>query len=487
MTKPPMTIKIKHIIQVLCLSLLLLITPLVPIGIDSAHAANIPSVQPDVRFKLRTDIGEGKLIFDGVGGKINHIANPDLKVKLGDVVQITLIDGDGAEHDISIPDFNTQSDKVVGKGSSSVIVFKADKAGTFTYFCSIPGHYQAGMYGNLIVESDTVAKVDENKQPIVDIAQLPTNVPKPLGKREPKLVKLQLETVEERGQLSDNTTYNYWTFNHKVPGPMLRVRLGDTVEVHLKNAKSSRMIHSVDFHAVTGPGGGAVMTQASPGEEKVFTFKAMNPGLFVYHCATPMVAHHITNGMYGLILVEPEEGLPPVDREFYVMQGEIYTVESHGQQGDLEFSVEKLLDEQPEYFVFNGAEATLKKNHPLKAKVGETARIFFGVGGPNYTSSFHVIGEILDRVYDQASLTAPPLTDVQTTVVPPGGATMVELKFDVPGNFLLVDHALSRLEKGLIGVIQVEGSEVASIYHKGPATQETASVSKANNHLGMLH
>jgi nitrite reductase (NO-forming) len=460
---------VMKLLKATLLGMLVLTLITFPVWTSTTLVANIPSVQPDVRFKLRTDIGEGKLIFAGVGGKINKQVNPDLRVKVGDVVQITLIDGDGAEHDITIPEFNTQSDKVVGKGSSSVIVFQANKEGGFDYFCSIPGHVEAGMIGKLIVEGRTTAQVERNGLKAVDIAQLPTNVPRAIGDRATKLVRLDLETIEERGQLADNTTYNYWTFNHNVPGPMLRVRVGDTVEVHLKNHQSSRMIHSVDFHAVTGPGGGAVFTQASPGEEKVFTFKALNPGLFVYHCATPMVAHHITNGMYGMILVEPEGGLPPVDREFYVMQGEIYTVEPHGYRGNLEFSVDKLLSEAPEYFVFNGAESTLKNHHPLKAKVGETIRIFFGVGGPNYTSSFHVIGEIMDRVYDQGSLTSPPLTDIQTTIVPPGGAAMIELKLDVPGNFLLVDHALARLEKGLVGVLTVEGQDYANLYHPGEA------------------
>ena len=202
--------------------------------------------------------------------------------------------------------------------------------------------------------------------------------------------------VELEGRLAEGTTFGYWTFNGNVPGPMLRVRVGDTVDVTSKNSADSTMIHSVDFHAATGPGGGAAATQVDPGEEKSFKFKALVPGLYVYHCATPMVAHHIANGMYGLILVEPEGGLPPVDREFYVMQGEIYTEAPFGQHGSQEFSVEKLLNERPEYFVFNGSVGALSKLHPLQAKVGETVRIFFGVGGPNFTSSFHVIGEIFD-------------------------------------------------------------------------------------------
>jgi nitrite reductase (NO-forming) len=231
-------------------------------------------------------------------------------------------------------------------------------------------------------------------------------------------------------------------------------------------------MHSIDLHAVTGPGGGAVYTQTNPGEETSFTFQALNVGLFVYHCATPSVAHHIANGMYGLILVEPEGGLPPVDREFYVMQGEIYTVQPFGTLGHLDFSEEKLLAETPEYYVFNGAAGALTRDeNALRANVGETVRIFFGVGGPNKISSFHVIGEIFDRVYDQASLTSPPLTDVQTTLVPPGGATMVEFTLQVPGRYILVDHALSRLERGLAGYLYVEGDENPDIF----SGQETPS------------
>ena len=223
------------------------------------------------------------------------------------------------------------------------------------------------------------------------------------------------------------------------------------------------------FHAVTGPGGGAILTQTPPGEERVFTFKALNPGLYVYHCATPMVAHHLTSGMYGLILVEPEGGLPAVDREFYVMQGELYTQRPFGQHGPQEFSLERLLAERAEYLVFNGAVGALTQAHPMQAHVGETVWIFFGVGGPNYTSSFHVIGEIFDRVYQQAALTAPPLTDVQTTLVPAGGATVVEFKLEAPGRYILVDHALARLERGLLGFLLVQGPEHLEVFHSGPA------------------
>jgi nitrite reductase (NO-forming) len=204
----------------------------------------------------------------------------------------------------------------------------------------------------------------------------PGELPGPIGVRGPQTVNIDLETVEVTGHLDDGATFNYWTFNGSVPGPFARVRVGDTVHVRLKNNEDSVMMHNVDFHAVTGPGGGAVATEAAPGETKEFTFKALNPGIYVYHCATPMVAQHISRGMYGLILVEPEKGLPKVDHEFYVMQGEIYTEKPYGSQGEQTEDYDKLLNEQPTYYVFNGASGALIKE-PLKVKTGETVRIFF--------------------------------------------------------------------------------------------------------------
>jgi nitrite reductase (NO-forming) len=417
--------------------------------------------RPDVTFTLRTDIADGKLVFVGDAGAIKGQVNPSLTVAEGAVVQINLVNGDGATHDISVPDFSATSNQLNTKGASTAIVFKADKKGDFKYICTLPGHVQAGMIGKIVVGGGGVAKPEAKG---ADVSRSPLEVGTPIGKRGPQSVTVNLETTEVLGQLADGTTYKYWTFNSKVPGPFIRVRLGDTVTVNMANAKDSHMIHSVDFHAVTGPGGGAAVTQAGPGTSKSFTFKAINPGLFVYHCATPMVAQHISNGMYGMILVEPEGGLPKVDREFYVMQGELYTNQPHGTPGENEFSLEKLLKEQPEHMMFNGTMDALTKTHKMEAKVGETVRIFFGVGGPNATSSFHVIGEVFDRVYSQADLTSAPLKNVQTTSVPPGGATMVEFKVEVPGRYILVDHALSRLEKGLAGFLYVTGPANPSVF-----------------------
>jgi nitrite reductase (NO-forming) len=433
----------------------------------------------DVEYGLLTAMVDGQMAFIGVGGGIDGVHNPTLSANVGDTVKIILTAGDSVEHDVAFPDFNAQSDHIAGEGKTSKFEFVADKPGSFTYNCLLPGHKEAGMAGKFEVTGEaTSAPAPQPVSganvalaaagPVVvnspatkgsDIVRDPTDLPAPIGVRDSQTVRIDLEAVEVEGQLADGTTYKYWTFNGQVPGPFFRVRVGDTIEVHMKNNTTSTMAHSVDFHAVTGPGGGAMMTQTKPGEETMFTAKVLNPGLFVYHCATPMVAEHIANGMYGMILVEPEEGLPPVDREFYVMQGEIYTKEAFGSTGLLTENTQALLNENPEYLVFNGAVGGLTDQKPLKAKVGETVRIFFGVGGPNFTSSFHVIGEIFDRVYDQASLTSPALTNVQTTMVPPGGATMVEFGLQVPGRYILVDHALARLQRGLAGYLIAEGPE----------------------------
>ena len=421
-----------------------------------------PSVTyiPDVRYTLRSGIADGRMVYIGVGGTIDGQANPILSAAEGQVVQITLINGEGAEHDIVFPDQNARSPRITGRGSSTTMAFRAERAGDFTYICSVPGHQLAGMHGQFLVTSRPPA------QTVVEaiISREATDLPPPIGDRPPQTIRVDLISVELEGRLADGATFGYWTFNGKVPGPFLRVRVGDTVEAHLNNATDSSMIHSVDFHAATGPGGGAAATQVDPGHEKMVKFKALVPGLYVYHCATPMVAHHIANGMYGLILVEPAGGLPPVDRELYVMQGEIYTEAAFGQRGSQDFSVEKLLNERPEYFVFNGSVGALSKLHPMKAKVGETVRIYFGVGGPNYISSFHVIGEIFDRVYSLGDVQSPPARGVQTVIVPAGGATIVDFKLEVPGNYILVDHALSRAERGLVGILQVEGAPNPEIF-----------------------
>ncbi len=448
-----------------------------------------------VEFTLRTIIGADPVMaYVGVGGDIDGVINPELVVNLGDTVRLTLINGDAVLHNLHIDEFGVVSGDLLAAEETVTMEFTADKPGEFEYYCSVPGHREIGMKGLLrVVGAVTVGdsgalagsqsdagytdsthdmsamaaptQVAPAVADAVSIVHNPADVPPPVGDRGPMHHVVEMTAMEVDGILADGSTYRYMTFDGTVPGPMLRMRIGDTMEVRIKNEMQSTLPHSIDLHAVTGPGGGAVFTQTLAGETSAFTFRALQAGLYVYHCATPSVAHHITSGMYGLILVEPAGGLAPVDREFYVMQGEIYTAQPMGTKGHLDFDYQAMLDERPQYFVFNGsANALTTDEYALRTNVGDTVRIFFGVGGPNFISSFHVIGEIFDRVYNLASLTSAPLTDVQTTLVPPGGAVMVEFKMDVPGRYVLVDHALSRAERGLAGYLYAEGADNPDIF-----------------------
>ncbi len=295
-----------------------------------------------------------------------------------------------------------------------------------------------------------------------DIARDPNDVPPPITRTEPERVKVELTTKEVIAEMAPGVFVNYWTFDGKIPGPMVRVRVGDTVELTLHNDITSLHHHNIDLHAVTGPGGGAVSTMVAPGESATVTFKVLHPGVFVYHCATANVANHMTHGMYGLIVVEPEEGLPAVDHEYYVMQGEFYATGGMGRKGLQLFDAQAMLDGNPTYIVFNGRTGGLGEH--MQAKTGETVRMYVGNGGVNLISSFHVIGEVFSRVFPEASLTAEPHTDIQTTLVPAGGATVVEFDLNVPGKYVLVDHALARMEKGAWGVLNVTGEANKEIY-----------------------
>jgi nitrite reductase (NO-forming) len=455
--------------------------PLIPVAQAAPAVAQKEALR---QFKMSTGIVEGKMAFLDAQGK----PNPVLHANVGDQVEITLSSGEGAEHDLVMPDLQVKS-KHFNKDSGPVVVkFRVTQPGKFTYFCSLPGHRQIGMEGVLEVTGTAltpavkvpaaklagssaaaagapaaIAPIAPAAADAISVAMDPNAVPLALGARAPQLVKYRIETVELNGKLDDGSTYTYWTFDKKVPGPMLRIKKGDTVELTLANAPNSKMIHSIDLHAVTGGHGAGADTQVGPGQEKTVRFKALNPGLYVYHCATHSIPQHIASGMYGLILVEPEEGLPPVDHEYYVMQGDMYTSHAQGTKGHHDYSPERAENELPTFYTFNGSVGSLTKEFQMAAKVGETVRYYFGVGGPNKISSFHVIGEIFDTVYSEGSPSAVK-KDVQTTLVAPGGATMVEFKLNYPGKYLLVDHALSRVGKGLVGQLTVTGEADPSIY-----------------------
>ncbi|MDQ3075821.1 MAG: copper-containing nitrite reductase [bacterium] len=303
----------------------------------------------------------------------------------------------------------------------------------------------------------------ENRfEKVADIGANPDSMPALAQKLDTDgIVHISLTTKEVLSEVAPGIYYNYWTFDGQVPGPMLRIKEGNTVEISLTNDKTSLHDHSIDLHAVTGPGGGATLTHVMPGETKAFQFKALNPGLYIYHCAMPNVSTHNSHGQYGLILVEPKEGLPKVDKEFYVVQGELYTIGQIGKKGLVPFNADALLDGNPNYVTFNGK---IEQAPRLHAKVGDRIRIYVGNGGVNLISSFHVIGEIFDTVYPEASMGGMLERNVQTTAVLPGGASIVEFTVDVPGKYLLVDHALARMNKGAWATLEVTGDENPNIF-----------------------
>lgn len=305
---------------------------------------------------------------------------------------------------------------------------------------------------------------------VADIARDPNDIPPPIIRTTTATDTIDITAKEVISELAPGVYQNFWTFGGKVPGPFLRVMQGDTVVINFHNDATSLHHHTIDFHAVIGPGGGAAVLMAAPGETKTLTFTALHPGLYVYHCASPDVATHMAHGQYGLILVEPKGGLPKVDKEFYVMQGEFYTTGTLGKQGLQIFDTRAMLDGTPQYIVFNGRVGALTSTstNVLSAKVGQNVRMYVGNGGVNLISSFHVIGEIFERVYEDASLMSPPLTDVQTTLVPAGGATVVEFAPLVPGNYTLVDHALARIDRGAWGVLHVSGTTTPGVFSGTP-------------------
>ncbi|WP_127223366.1 copper-containing nitrite reductase [Neisseria meningitidis] len=324
--------------------------------------------------------------------------------------------------------------------------------------------------------AQTAAETPAGELPVIDaVTTHAPEVPPAIDRDYPAKVRVKMETVEKTMKMDDGVEYRYWTFDGDVPGRMIRVREGDTVEVEFSNNLSSTVPHNVDFHAATGQGGGAAATFTAPGRTSTFSFKALQPGLYIYHCAVAPVGMHIANGMYGLILVEPKEGLPKVDKEFYIVQGDFYTKGKKGAQGLQPFDMDKAVAEQPEYVVFNGHVGAIAGDNALKAKAGETVRMYVGNGGPNLVSSFHVIGEIFDKVYVEGGKLINE--NVQSTIVPAGGSAIVEFKVDIPGSYTLVDHSIFRaFNKGALGQLKVEGAENPEIM-----TQKLSDTAYAGN------
>ena len=436
------------------------------LGTTSSPSTSSPNAPngPPVSFELQAFITG----YVGVGGSINGVRNPTLNVSWGDHVTLTLVDGQAMQHDLYVDGYGVGTSWVYTPGQTANLTFWASTKGSFDYYCTFPGHRESGMQGLLVVGSSTHTIGPEANVTTPWISHDPTDLPPVITRNYSTTVNVYLHAVEETAEVEPGVSYTYWTYNGTVPGPFLRVRVNDTVVVHFYNDPTSTVNHSIDFHAVTGPGGGAGADQTPPGHWSNFSFLARYPGLFVYHCGTPNIPTHIAMGMYGMILVQPAQGMTPVDHEFYLMEGELYLQWPIHTQGNQLFNGTALFNDDPTYVVFNGRYDAFTGSHELHAAVNDTVRIFFGDIGPNDFSAFHIIGTIMDEAWPNGDLVDPPLHAIQTVPVAPGDALVAQLKMVYPANYLIVDHSIvNAIDKGAFAILNVTGWRNSSIFN-GP-------------------
>jgi nitrite reductase (NO-forming) len=306
------------------------------------------------------------------------------------------------------------------------------------------------------------------------------------------IVEVAFEVVENVSTIDPAKGTQHETWGYRIadgpdtlvvgtPGPVIRARVGDVLRFTITNPEGNQHPHNVDFHAVTGQGGGAEATTVAPGETRTIEARLLYPGFFMYHCAYGDVPSHISHGMFGGILVDPEDPLPEADHEWYMVQSEYYLDDSDDEVRALDRAA--ITDEAPSHVVFNGAVGALTGDGALQMAVGERGRIYFVNAGLNLDSNFHPIGSHWDVVYQEAALLNAPLRGSQTTLVAAGGGTVVELVAHVPQTIVLVDHALARaFDKGAIGLIEVSGEEDPEIFEEvEAAAADVATAAEADD------
>jgi nitrite reductase (NO-forming) len=265
------------------------------------------------------------------------------------------------------------------------------------------------------------------------------------------LVKVKMTLKDMVVEVAPGVKYNTWAFDgHGAPGPIVHVREGQTVEMTLVNGGA--IPHSIDFHAARiAPN--VAFKDVAPGESFTFRFKAGDPGVYMYHCGTKPVLAHISNGMYGAIVVDPAKPLPKADREYVLVASEWY-LDSDGISKPASLSMDKARAMEPDWTTFNGY-ANQYVTHPLIAKPGETTRFYVVAAGPTLDTSFHVVGTVFDRAWVNADVTNPPQNGVQTVLVPAGGGGIFDVKIDEPGLYPFVSHAFAHVDLGQVGLLKV--------------------------------
>jgi nitrite reductase (NO-forming) len=374
--------------------------------------------------------------------------------------EVKLVNTGAAVHDIT---FATGETVTAQPGATASLTVDIPAGGT-TFLCSIPGHAAAGMTGGVVVTGDAAPSpsMDPNDHggpaPATDVQPDPA-APAPVlfDPAAPKALSgtvhdVDLVITEQDMTVADGFVQNVWTFGGTVPGPVIRVHVGDTIRVHLKNPKENQLSHSIDFHA-SQVAWNDEMRSILPGEELIYEWKAEYAGVWMYHCGTAPTLHHIANGMYGMVIVEPKGGLPPVDNEFALVQSEWY-LGPQGQPSDL--TKASAAAPAPDFVVFNGV-ANQYKDHPITVGTGERNRIFVLDAGPSVDSSFHIVGTIFDTVIREGVHLAKGNDGSwgsQAMDLAPAQGGIVEFTTAEDGMYPIVTHAFNLVGRGALGLIQ---------------------------------
>ncbi len=381
-----------------------------------------------------------------------------LEVPAAGRYQVKLVNTGAIPHDISFPN----GELVLADPGQTVTLDVDIPAGGTTFLCSIPGHAAAGMTGEVKVAGTAVASPDSNSHggpaPATTVEADP-NAPAPVvyDPKAPALLPgkvhdIDLVMTEQTMTVAEGFVQQVWTFGGTVPGPVIRVKVGDTIRVHLTNAPENKLSHSIDFHS-SQVAWNDEMRSIAPGETLLYEWTADYAGVWMYHCGTAPTLHHIANGMYGMVIVEPAEGLPKVDNEFAIVQSEWY-LGPQGQPSDL--TKASAAAAAPDFVVFNGV-ANQYQNAPLLVGTGETNRIFVLDAGPSLDSSFHIVGTIFDTVIKEGihlSKGNPGNWGSQAMDLSPAQGGIVEFTTAEDGKYPMVTHAFNFVGRGALGIVQ---------------------------------
>lgn len=370
--------------------------------------------------------------------------------------EVTLNNTGAAPHDITLPD----GQSIAAKPGEIVTATLTIPEGGTTFLCAVPGHAAAGMTGAVAVAGGTVESGDSHggPAPVTDVPadpNVPAYFPRDAAAPDRLLGRthdINLVMYEKLMTIADGYQQAVWTFGDSVPGPVIRVRVGDTVRIHLINPASNKLPHSIDFHSSLVAWNDE-MTSIQPGEEKLYEFRAEYAGVWMYHCGTSPALHHIANGMYGMMIVEPEGGLSKVDQEFAIVQSEWY-LGPQGQPASLEKA--GAAAPAPDFILFNGV-ANQYKDHPIQIATGKRVRLFILNAGPSIDSSFHIVGTIFDRVVKEGvelRVGNAGHYGSQAVDLAPAQGAFVEFTMAEDGLYPIVTHAFNFVGRGALGLFQ---------------------------------